>query len=225
MLYFFCDEDPSGIEAGRFRFATVCFQQNRFNNGLGRFQALRDGGGSLLAQIQTDLALSDGFSIVSEVTLPPSLVPPRSTCETTDIPKMARRDFVWSLSLIMTVGAAFRRALEKSWSFSTVDVYYDPKSLTFEHRASVNLVLQRKMKLYAAEYLARYHRSLSDKVTVRRVKEVPKAKRESPDKFQLGVWLADRIVRRFEKVKRMAGGGVFELEELTDLVVSTLSKV
>ena len=39
-----------------------------------------------------------------------------------------------------------------------------------------------------------------------------------PDKFQLGVWVAERIVRRYEKITAEKGGGSIITEDITNAV-------
>jgi hypothetical protein len=226
MLYVFCDEDISHDSTDwRFVFSAVSFYQNKYNSAISTIQKLREGGGSLLKQILQALKTTEGFAFISQARVPATLLLPGADCRTPDIPRMACKDFVWSVSMLFTVATLVRLALERGWVFKAVDIFYDPKSLTREHQSAIEEVLHKRLKKYANQFVQRYDKNLGEKVNFRKAKALEKPRSGSqPDKFQLGIWLADRIVRRSDEVISKGAEGLIETENLTRMVNDTLTE-
>jgi hypothetical protein len=224
MIYVFCDEDIK--EDGSdllYRYAAVAFSQRRFNDGgFHRIKALRESGRSLLNPINETLRATGGFALVSEARIAEKTVPTGVVWGTADIPAMLLRDFAWSLSMILTVADLIPRLLRWVLDFKTADILYDPKSLKPRHRTAVEKFLQSKLKQHIAEWLR--NEDIRRRVKVRRVTAVSKPKPgEVPDKFQMGTWIADRIVRRYDRIPNIAGESLIKTTDLTQHVNDTLN--
>jgi hypothetical protein len=224
MIYIFCDEAISSDSSyWVYLYSAVAFSQRKYkNSGFSRIKRLTKGGPSLLKPINETLKATEGLALLSHAQVPESLLPQGAVWKTNDISGMSPKDFVWSVSMILTVAYLIRMLLERKWKFKTVDVFYDPKSLSQEHKIAVEKVLQDRLK----QHLKRFLQSTNHhgRVKVRRVKAVEKPKPGSThDKFQLGTWLADRIVRRYNKVVNMERRNLIETKDITQDVVDTLN--
>jgi len=224
MIYVFCDEDiRNDGQDLLYRYAAVAFFQRRYNNrGFHRIEGLREGGRSLLNRINEVLGATGGFALVSEASVPEKEVPAGKTLSTNDIPEMSFRDFTWSVSMILTVACLIPELLGRLWSFKTADIYYDPKSLTKEHTTAVEWFLQNRVKQQVRRLFR--NANVRPKVNVRRVMAVSKPKRgDAPGKFQLGTWIADRIVKRFDQIPDIVGESFVKTIDLTQHVNDTLN--
>jgi len=224
MLYVFCDEDISRKNSEfLYLYSAVVFYQKRFNNsGFSKIKRLTKGGPSLLKPINETLKATEGFALLSHAQVPESLLPQGAVWKTNDISGMSPKDFVWSVSMILTIAYLIQMLLERKWKFKTVDVFYDPKSLSQEHKIAVEKVLQDRLKQHVKRFLQSTNHH--GRVKVRRVKAVKKSKpKTTPDKFQLGTWLADRIVRRYNKIVNMKRRNLIETKDITQDVIDTLN--
>jgi hypothetical protein len=216
MLYAFCDEDNS--KHPQLNFACVLFYQNRYSRGVRQIQMLRDGGSDFSQKMKEVIEELGGFCVTSTFRFPARLMTPGVVDGTREIPRMARVDTAWGIGMILTVATALRRVLEEGWHFRTVDLYYDSKSLTVQHRDAIHETLRGRMTEYANQYSRMQRRNQGKTLAIRRFSETAKPGADPPSQFQLGVWLADRVVRRAEQVS----GGVIELHDLSTLGEETL---
>ena len=203
MLYIFCDEDiqPVGTD-WHYNFSAVAFYQNRFNNsGLRSIKNLKQGGKLLLPQIEQALKHNGSTALISHAVVPAELLPKGAKMKIDDTVKVARKDVVWSRCIIFTIAKLGLRLVNCSWAFRTIDIFYDSKSLGQQYRNLIEQYLQKNLTQHLYRSVAMSNKNLGKKINVRRIKAVGKPQPGSlPDKFQLGVWFADRIVRRYEEV-------------------------
>jgi hypothetical protein len=218
MLYAFCDEDNS--KRPQLNFACVLFYQNRYRRGVRQIQALRDGGSDFSQKMKDAIHELGGFCVASTFRFPARLMAPGVVDGTREIPRMARLDTAWGIGMILTVATALRRVPEEGWNFRTVDLYYDSKSLTVPHRDAIHETLRGRMTHYANEYARVQRRNRGKTLAVSRFSEVVKPGPNPPNQFQLGVWSADRVVRRAEQLS----GGAIELHDLSTLGEETLEQ-
>jgi hypothetical protein len=225
MIYVFCDEDKqfSGSDA-ILRYAVVAFYQDRYNKcGKGRIRELLAGGPSLIQPIIEMLKDTNGLALLTQARIPKYSLMTGEVIYTSDVPKMVHSDFLWSISMILTIACLFPILAERRWSYKTVDVYYDPKSLTDMHRSKMSEVLQQRLKRHVKAFKRKMRQEV--KFNIRRIKETPKPKNGVPfDKFQLGVWLADRLVRRYDDFVNIDNTGVIKFRDITDHCLHTNSK-
>lgn len=225
MLYIFCDEKiPTVSTAGHYHFSAVAFYQNRFNNsGLNSVRNLRQGGKSLLPQIEQALMDNGGIALISHAVVQTRFLSPGEKIKIVNIGEVAHTDLVWSICMPFTIAKLGLRLLERSWAFRTIDIFYDSKDLKQKNRDSIEQYLRNNVTQHLRRFIEKSDKNLSDKINVRRIQEVKKSPSGSPpDKFQLGVWLADRIVRRNEEVASKKAGGSIITEDITNDVNEVL---
>lgn len=216
MIYIFCDEDKNFIGSDvLLRYATVAFNQNRYNGfGNNKIRELYKGGPSIIDSIIETLKGTKGFVLITQARIPETSML-GGEISTADIPRMARPDFYWSLSMALSIAWLFPILNKHGWSCGTSDVYYDPKSLTEVHRSKILESLQSRLKRKVNQFLKEVGQKAN--CNIRRVQEVPKPKSGSPlDKFQLGTWLADRLVRNYDRLVEMDGNNVIEFRDITE---------
>jgi hypothetical protein len=202
----------------------VAFQQNHYNRfGEDRTRELFKGGPSINKPIIEMLQKTNGFVLITQARIPEGFMSVGKVISTADIPNMAIRDFCWSLSMVLTIGWLFPILNKHGWLCGTSDVYYDPKSLTIVHRSMILKYLQSRLKKQVNKFLRKMYQEA--KCNIRRVQEVPKPKSGSPpDKFQLGTWLADRLVRNYDRFVEMDRSDVMEFRDITEHCLNLLSK-
>ena len=225
MIYIFCDEDTKLTDSDvLLRYAAVAFHQEHYNRlGENRVRELFKGGPSIIKPIIEMLKKTDGLVLIMQARIPNVYISAGEVISTADIPKMALQDFCWSLSMVFTIGWLFPILSKHRWSYGTSDVYYDPKSLTNVHRSMIKKYLQSRLKKQVNEFLKKMHQEA--KCNIRRIQETPKPKSAFPlDKFQLGTWLADCLVRDYDRLVRMDGSDVIEFRDITDHCLNILSK-
>jgi hypothetical protein len=141
------------------------------------------------------------IALISHAVVQARFLLPGAKIKIVGIGEVARNDLVWSICMIFTIAKLDLRLLARSWAFKTIDIFYDSKSLTPQHRDSIEQYLRNNLTQRLNQSAAMHDKNFGGKIKVRRVKAVGKPRPGSPpDKFQLGVWLADRIVRRYEEV-------------------------
>lgn len=225
MIYVFCDEDKifCGSDA-LLRYTAVAFYQDRYNvHGEDRIRELFSGGTSLMQPIIEMLKNTNGLALLTQARIPKDFFMEGEDICTSDIPKMALPDYWWSISMTLTIAFLFPILVKRRWTYKTVDVYSDPKSLTDTHRIKISEVLQQRLKRHVKEL--RKKMLQEKKFNIRRVREIRKPKAGSQyNKFQMGVWLADRIVRKYDDFAKVDNTGVIEFRDITDHCLSTFSK-
>lgn len=225
MIYVFCDEDKKHSGSGDlFRYAAVAFNQGCYNRlGEGRIRELLTGGTSFNQRMIEILKNNNGIALLTEAQIPKDFLSAGEVICTPDIPKMALLDYLWSISMVFTIGCLFPILTKKRWSYKTVDVYYDPKSMTDIHRNKILEYLQQRLKRQVKDFRRKMNQE--SKFNIRRVKEIPKPKsRTQFDKFQIGVWLADRLVRKYDHLASIDDTDVIEFMDITDHCLNIFSK-
>lgn len=182
-------------------------------------------GKSLLPQIEQALRNNEGITLISHAVIQARFLLPGAKIKIVDIGEVARNDFIWSICMVFTIAKLGLRLLERSWAFRTIDIFYDSKDLDLKqkNRDSIEQYLRNNVTQHLGRFIEKPDKNLSDKINVRRIQEVKKSPSGSPpDKFQLGVWLADRIVRRNEEVASKKAGGSIITEDITNDVNEVL---
>jgi hypothetical protein len=113
---------------------------------------------------------------------------------TDDIPRMARTDNIWSQCALFGVSGLIRDLVEAGQEIGTVDIYFDPKSLKREHFEAMEETLHSLVVPVVKEYATIRGSSSLQKLAIRRIEPVKKPESGgSPDKFQVGTWVADKL--------------------------------
>ena len=125
----------------------------------------------------------------------------------------------------LTVAYLVQFTLDRGWLFRTVDVYYDPWSLTQQHQQSLEKVLHERLKHHVNKFVKSYKKILGGNINVRKVKAVDKPRsRAHPNNFQLGVWLADKIVRRYDRLESSMDQSLIKTKNITEDVNLTYTE-
>ena len=91
------------------------------------------------------------------------------------------------------------------------------------HRSKILESLQSRLKRQVNQFLKEVGQKAN--CNIRRVQEVPKPKSGSPlDKFQLGTWLADRLVRNYDRLVEIDSNDVMEFSDITNHCLNMLRK-
>jgi hypothetical protein len=133
-------------------------------------------------------------AIRATATLDESLFRTGEIDSTDDIPAMARADLIWSMSATFILGTLILELSRHKQEVGTIDIHFDPKSLKSAHSEAWKKTLRQLVVNEARRFSKeRGFRHLM-KLKVRRVEPVAKASGgRSPDKFQMGTWIADKI--------------------------------
>ena len=95
-----------------------------------------------LAAIEALLRTHHGFAMLVYADIPLGLLRPGEIDGTDDIPRMSRRDNLWSQVVLSAVAATIAFLDDPRASIGPVDLYFDRKDLTAAHRAGFERVLR-----------------------------------------------------------------------------------
>jgi len=205
MHYFFLDESLRSPAPGQRQIVMAAWavEQRRWGKGTvggpNLFQT------PLLKSICSKLESLDGAAFAGSAILGESLYRPGETDSTNDVPAMARTDLVWSMSAVFVLGTLILKLLQHSREIGTVDIHFDFKHLKPAHseawKKTLRELVVRSAKRFALE------RSLGQlkKLTIRRIEPVTKVDHlgDVSDKFQMGVWVADKLCKNFDEIESL----------------------
>lgn len=205
MHYFFFDESyPSHSIDQRMVVAVWGVGQERFT----RYQPHIDNlfKPPVLKRIESMMESLEARAAIGVATLQRGILRTGEFDGTNDVPKMARADNVWSQCVAFTTAALLAEYLIAGEPIGTVDMYFDPKDLKLEHRVAFEAALREQAVGEAKRQASKRGRDLFKKLNVRRIQAVPKPKRdEEPNKFQMGVWVADKLCSNVGKLVEGSG--------------------
>jgi hypothetical protein len=223
MIYAFCDEDikDNGTNYS-IRYAVVFFNQDTYNREYLNIERIMNSGKSLSNPILDILSKINGISVISHGSFPVSLVPSVREYQIGNEPEIPPRNLVWIISMSYTIAVSIKRILDRGWGFKTCDIFYDTKDLSQVHRNMMNEAIREKLKSSAVEFLK--SQGYQKKIIFRRINEVEKRKPGSQfNKFQLGTWLADKIVRKFYKFSNKNDTELIEIHDITKAIIHILN--
>lgn len=196
MLYLFLDETYRKLRDGR-RFIIGCMAvpQSRWNDCFTHVHELDLPGKEPRAhRVNAYLGQLGGLGVLAFSDVRSARMRRGEIDGTGDIPRMSRMDNLWSMCLAFAVAKTLMSALVRGNSFSTVDTYYDPKSLKGPHREALEHELRDRVGKRLKELRKHHHLNLGRSIRIRRIEEVPKAASgTAPDKLQTGTGLAHRL--------------------------------
>jgi hypothetical protein len=123
---------------------------------------------------------------------------------TDDIPRMARTDNVWSQCALFRVSGLIKDLVEAGQEIGAVDIFFDPKSLKREHFEAMEETLH-KLVVPVVKVYAKVRGSGSlQRLAIRRIEPVKKSPAGgTPDRFQVGTWVADKLCSNSERAARV----------------------
>lgn len=143
-----------------------------------------------------------GVGLIGYADIPRDLLSDDGDDSTPDIPRMSRGDNVWGLVILTTVMAAMGRLQASGIPVGHLDVYYDRKDLTREHRVVIEDVRRRILPETAREAAAERPEFFSGDVSglrIAAIEQVQKPSRaETPHSRQSGVSLVDELCRQLD---------------------------
>lgn len=205
MHYFFLDECYPRLAVGKRIVMTAwAIEQDNWSDSTANSFALFNP--PILKQISSMLESLNGAACVSAATLDESLFRVGEIDGTDDIPSMARPDLIWSISATFALIPVIGELLRHNCEVGTIDIHFDPKSLTSPHSEAWKRLLRQSVVEYGRR--AALERGLHQlrKLKIRRVEPVAKAAhRLMRNKFQAGTWVADRLCSHYERLATERG--------------------
>lgn len=203
--------------------AAWAVEQARLNRYKARFPELFRP--PVLERIEFMFEALDARAIIGIATLDAGAFRPRDFDGTADVPRMARTDNVWSQCAVFTIGALIRYMFGVHQEIGTVDIHFDPKSLTPGHRSAIERTLHGLLKSEARRYAAERNSRLLRKFNIRRFEAVSKHKGGEPsDKFQIGTWVADKLCSSAANVEQTRTGQRIRIHDMSDVVRRTIQQ-
>jgi hypothetical protein len=204
MHYLFFDESYPGNSPGKVVFAGWAVGQDRLNRTPRRLQELSRT--PVLSSIDRMLEDLQAWAVVTRANLDPALFRLGDTDGTDDVARMSRTDNVWATCSTFLVSTLISGFYARREDLATVDVYHDPKSLKSAHDEARRQILRGLVVQNAKEFSAAGNSKLFKKLNIRRIESVAKPLDSlSADKFQIGVWVSDRLCSSADA----AGAGQF----------------
>lgn len=158
----------------------------------------------VLRSISLMLDRLDARANISTADLENTLFRSGETDGTDDIPRMARTDNIWSQCVIYGVGGLLKDLVEAGQEVGTVDIYFDPKSLKREHLEAIEGTFRKLLVPTVRSYASIRNSPLLKKLAIRRIEPVKKPNLgQAPNKFQAGIWIADKLCTNSDEVVRL----------------------
>jgi hypothetical protein len=166
---------------------------------------------------------SDGLAVLTYADVPAPLAQAGEIDGTDDIPSMARRDNLWSQLVLSAVAAAVACLHGAPLTKLEIDVLYDPKSLTPEHRLAFEKMLRATLPQIVEDMIEFLGRTAP--VYFRRIEGVRKRKPgEKSNAFQEGINVSHHLCAQSKHL--IAGGGEARvvIRNHTDVILSMISE-
>jgi hypothetical protein len=159
----------------------------------------------VLKSICSKLESLDGAAFVGTAILDESLYRPGEIDRTNDVSAMKRPDLIWSMCATFVLGTLILKLLQHRREIGTVDIHFDPKTLTLAHseawKKTLRELVVRSAKRFALE------RSLGQlrKLNIRRIEPVAKSNHlgDVSDRFKMGVWVAHKLCSSFDQIETL----------------------
>lgn len=204
MHYFFLDESYPLAAPGQKKIVMAAWavEQSMWNSNTNRLSLFKT---PVLKSICSTLESINGAAFAAAASLDHSLYCVGEIDSASDVAAMKRPDLIWSMSAVFVLGTLILKLLQHSRQIGTVDIYFDSKNLTWEHSEAWKKTL-RELVVKSAKRFA-WERGLGQlrKLNVRRIEPVAKEGHlgDVRDKFQIGVWVADRLCSQFNEIESL----------------------
>lgn len=222
----FLDEAYRDVDSGR-RIAVGAWavDQARLASHAHLLDGLRTPGKSeLIKRIVTVFESLNAQALIAWAELPASIFRAGEVDRTSDIPAMARTDNIWSASMIFAIGELLFLLFRRREDVTTVDVYFDQRTLKPDHIAAVQRELREQMTREAKRFGAQLGARQFKKLSIRRFQSVEKAKGDSPTKFQNGTWVSDQLLANSARILNEGGTPRIAVHNMSDVVERTVQQ-
>lgn len=227
MLYVFMDEKDEKLgHAHRFLSCCTGFLKNDWHSCSERIRGI----GSLskhkrLEQISRVLDDYNGFAVLTYADVPNELVQSGGIDRTLDVARMSRTNNIWSQCFVFSslpVLAMFHRT---GVSFSEIDVHYDEKTITMDHREAIKKTFKEEVSSIVNEKIRRHGLNTGKQVAINNVYEVGGFRNlmEATDS-QLGVSISHHICTQSRRLIPDFDSPHLKLSKATDAVLLTLNQ-
>jgi hypothetical protein len=202
MHYIFVDEAYSRTETHtKIALASWVVEQGAWSRQVKRLVELHKA--PVLHSIASMFDRLDARANISTADLENTLFRSGETDGTDDISRMARTDNIWSQCVIFGASGLIRDLVEAGHEVGTVDIYFDPKSLKSEHFEAIEGTFRTLVVPAARGYARARNSQMLKKLALRRIEPVKKPETgQAPDKFQAGIWVADKLCTNSDDVVR-----------------------
>ena len=203
MHYFFVDEAYSRTGSRtKIAIASWGVEQTAWDRQVGRLHELYKT--PVLESLSSMLDALDARASISTADLENALFRSGEIDGTDDIPAMARTDNIWSQCTIYGLSGLVTDLVKAGQEIGTVDIYFDSKSLKSEHFQAIAETLRKLIVPTTKGYASKLNSQLLTNFVVRRNERVEKPKAgQTPDRFQAGTWVADKICTNSDEMVRL----------------------
>jgi hypothetical protein len=227
MIYLFLDETHRDLHKDlRFVASCVEFPQHRFNSSLDEARGLDSPGRRpRLLRIKDFIEKTKGRVLLAYADIDKSLIPPRKKDDEA-LPGVTRYNTLWGAVMTYAVAEMVAGLVRSGVPFTTVDIFYDTKSLTEEHREAIGYVIRGQVRELASNYIRHHIGVLRQKLRFRKIKSVAKPTlASSKTKYQIGTWLADRLCHYADDLIPTGDSGIISVRNCTSDVENILIKL
>lgn len=204
MHYFFLDESLPSPAPGQKKIVMAAWAvEQRFwnNHAADRFDLFKT---PILKRICPLLELVNGAAFVGTASLDESLYRSGEIDGTDDVPAMARTDLIWSTSAVFVLGTLILKLLQHSKEVGTVDIHFDFKHLKSAHSEAWKNALRELVVRSAKRFALERGLGQLKKLSIRRIESVTKVDHLNiSDKFQMGIWVADKLCKNFDEIESL----------------------
>jgi hypothetical protein len=152
----------------------------------------------ILEQIMVMLADLDAFALIAKASLEKSVFRTGEIDGTSDIPRMARADNIWSICVTFTVGSLILQLIHKHQIVGTLDVYFDPRNLKYQHAQAWENLMRDMLVSEARRFAVQTGAKSARDIRIRRLQAIVKPPRgQAADKLQMETWIADKLCSAF----------------------------
>jgi hypothetical protein len=185
----------------------------------------RVGGKKQLDMIKSLLDKVGGLAFLSYANPPMHVIPSGELDGTSDIPSMMRTDNAWSMAVLLVAVSVLASLRVIGLRAATIDLFYDPKSLTAAHRVAFERALRETLPDIAREDPITQAVDAAPNLRFRRVENVPKAQRDalwSP--LQNGTYVVDRLCTQASKLAPDNSSARIVVSDRTDVLCDMIRK-
>jgi hypothetical protein len=222
MRHVFFDETYPDASGGRKNIVMAAWtvEQSRFDQCFSTDTSLQkwpgvDGINSVLEKLDAD-------ALVGWISLDEQLFRAGEIDGTDDIPAMRRKNNILSVYAAFVIASLIAKLLSEKKDIGKLDIHPDPKSLGQQHLRVVEEFLRKNVVSTAKGFAS--HLGLSSTIQIGRIGFIAKARgANARDKFQTGVWVADRLCSSY---KPIASGGFSRIaaKDMSEVVRRTVQQ-
>ena len=172
-----------------------------------------------LEAIEDVLETIHGVAVVTHANVSRLHYVPGEIDTTPDIMAMSRTDNIWSQMMAFSICAGVAWLHRSGMPLGVVDMYYDRKDLTTDHRAAFEAMIRKNIPQTARDAATEYPERFSvkaDHLMFGAIKQISKpGVGTQPSPYQQGTMLAHHVCSQSEKVITRGEQGRFLVKDFT----------